>query len=65
MSETEISRGDYQKPSPEPALRVIYPSRCSEHRFNFVSMPRDVRGDDQGFVAKCPLRVCLQGIRKN
>lgn len=37
---------------------------CPIHGFRYISYPRDMSADDLNFSAKCPLRVCFQGISK-
>ncbi len=50
---------------PETLPVKISHERCPIHNFRYISYPREANEkDDLGFVAKCPLRICFNGICK-
>lgn len=50
--------------TPDPTPVKLSEDICPIHGFHFVSMPRDVNGENFGYVSKCGLRSCSHGIYK-
>lgn len=65
MTLAETYQDTFGQLNPEPTPVMISFARCPIHPdFHFVSMPREIGGDDLGFSSKCPIRGCLNGISK-
>lgn len=50
--------------TPDPTPVKLSDNRCKVHNFAMISMPRDEKGADYGYVEKCPLRNCSEGHYK-
>jgi hypothetical protein len=65
MSLQDTYDDTFEQATPEPMPVVLTEQRCPKHNFRFISMPREANDtDDLGFVAKCVLRTCYEGILK-